>query len=291
MRPSPLGRLGVAAAAIAYGAASGAIAGLVFTAMHVAQHGVWHVADQRWMIFPIVVAAGALIAYIGRFIPQQTLAEQAHSAADLRDHHRGRGLLIAASAFVAVVAGGAIGPEAGIIAIVGEMSALVTLRMKEAKLKALLPAVGVGASMGAVWGSPAAGAAYDSDELTPGMALNVVAAAAGFLGFVGVLQLSATPSLRMTTEISMDFTPVMVVGVFLAGILGAAVAFVYRWADNVSTDAMKNLHRRVRHHRGGRATDGCERQADRRDPACGVPRPRRGVHPAVGGRWCWHGGG
>lgn len=243
--PHPLSRLRIPTAAIIYGAITGALAGVLYTAMHYAQHALWDVADQRWMIFPIMAIAGVLIAAIGTRIPNQTLDEQLHSAATLRDYHRGRGLWIALSAFIAVVAGGAIGPEAGIIALTTELSALVTLRISEAKLKALLPAVGVGASVGAVWGSPAAGATYDSDELSPGTALNVVAAAAGFVGFIGVLSLTHTSSIRMDVSMHLDFSPVLITSVVAACLVGTAAAFLYRWLDSRSSHLMDAITSRV----------------------------------------------
>lgn len=243
--PHPLSRLRIPTAAIIYGAITGALAGVLYTAMHYSQHALWNVTDQRWMIFPIMAIAGVLIAAIGTRIPNQTLDEQLHSAATLRDYHRGRGLWIALSAFIAVVAGGAVGPEAGIIALTTELSALVTLRISEAKLKALLPAVGVGASVGAVWGSPAAGATYDSDELSPGTALNVVAAAAGFVGFIGVLSLTHTSSIRMDISMHLDFSPVLITSVVAACLVGTAAAFLYRWLDSRSSHLMDAIISRV----------------------------------------------
>ncbi|PRQ11279.1 hypothetical protein C1Y63_06930 [Corynebacterium sp. 13CS0277] len=203
---------------VAYGALAGAIAAAVFVAMHAAQHTLWEHLPQRWMIAPIVFGAGALIAYLDTLLPGAG--------------HRRRGAVLALSAFLAVVAGGAIGPEAGIIAVVGELSALVAARLRDAHERDLIAEIGVDASLGALYGSPVAGVLLGSRRLDGRKVLQLVAATAGLGAFLGVVMLSHTPSLRIRAEITLTWDALpAVVG---AALLAAAVGCAYTWADRLA---------------------------------------------------------
>lgn len=186
------------------------------------------------MILPIVIIAGGMIALIGCHIPQQSVDQQIHDAADLRHYHRGRGLLVALSAFIAVTAGGAIGPEAGIIALVTELSALVTLRMKQADARALMTKIGLDASLGAIYGSPPAGVVYDSKALEQHKIINLLAATCGLGCFFGVLKLLHVPGLRIHADIVLAWDWRLGVVMMATLMLSGLVAVAYTWADEFS---------------------------------------------------------
>jgi H+/Cl- antiporter ClcA len=93
-------------------------------------------------------------------------------------------LAVAATAVVAVALGGAVGPEAGLIAVVTELAAWVALVVGRQR-RAELAELGVAASLSAWWGAPPA-AAVAADERSDRLPKPLVwgAALSGLLGFV-----------------------------------------------------------------------------------------------------------
>lgn len=111
--------------AIVYGFAVGAIAALTLSLMQRVQHLLWSTeqASSPWYIFAIIMAGGALLAWLQHLrhngtahdgdMESQLAALHSTTTAKRRDT-----LLIALSAIVAVGFGGAVGPEAGLLAVV-----------------------------------------------------------------------------------------------------------------------------------------------------------------------------
>lgn len=221
--------------------------------MHAGQHAVWSVATERWMIFPIVALAGCAIAWLTARMPEQSIdeliADTAHATPGnnpaVRAHYRRRGLLIAASAFIAVAAGGAIGPEAGIIALTGELSALVTWKMRNAAARRRLQEIAVSSSLGALYGSPPAGVAYERDQVAPHRLVDILADTAGLGAFLTVVKISNAPSARIAVEDITSFTPHMVLAMITAAIVGTLVACGYCWIDHAAHHFAQQATQRI----------------------------------------------
>ena len=111
---------------VVYGALAGAVASLTFFLMTEVEHAVWDASDARWYIPVAIGVGGVLIAAIRRRAGTGGLDEQIEEAADPTSLRRRRTAAIGAVAIVAVGFGGAIGPEAGLLAMVAELSALVS---------------------------------------------------------------------------------------------------------------------------------------------------------------------
>jgi H+/Cl- antiporter ClcA len=163
------------AIALLWGALAGGAAALVYTAMNAAQHVIWPDDIARWYIPLIVLAGGGLIALLRPHTDDGSLDDQLTAAAD------------PLSAIIAYGFGGAIGPEAGLIAVIAELSALVGVRITHSEQEArLIGQSGSAAALAGLYGSPPGAAAYDDDTLAPGKLLTLLAAGAGFLTFLVV---------------------------------------------------------------------------------------------------------
>ncbi len=173
--------------ALIWGAAAGAVAALVFLAMSAGHHLLWPPGHARWRIPVVVLAGGVLIALLRPHTDEATLDQQLRSAADPRRLRRRRTAALAAGAIIAYGCGGAIGPEAGLIAVIAELSALVSARIARSEAEARLVGVsGSAAALAGLYGSPPGAAAYDDDTLAPGKVHALLAAGAGFLAFLSV---------------------------------------------------------------------------------------------------------
>lgn len=179
-------RLGLLAAL--YGLAAGASAALVLWLMGLVTHLVWSGPDARWYIFAVVMAGGAIIAGLRHVYHGETLDAQLQDLRDPARIKRRETLLIAAMAVVAVAFGGAIGPEAGILAVVAELSALVTIHIARNGAEArLLSEAGAAGALGGLYGSPPAGAVIAQDNPQAPRWQLYLAALTGLLGFLVVL--------------------------------------------------------------------------------------------------------
>lgn len=176
-------RLGLLAAI--YGFVAGAVAALVLWLMGTVTAVVWSGPETRWYIFAVILAGGALIAALRRFHVGDDLAAQ---VADLRNPlhlHRRAALIMALTAVVAVGFGGAVGPEAGILAVVTEMSVLIGLVLARDNAEAqLLSQSGVAGALGGLYGSPPAGAVVAQEHPEVPRWQLYLAAGMGLLGFV-----------------------------------------------------------------------------------------------------------
>jgi len=170
---------------IGYGAVAGVVTALTLALMHWVTALVWSVSPARWYIGLAIMAGGVLIAALQHLDRGDSLADQ------LDDAREGRSLdfkslaILAAVAIISVGFGGAVGPEAGILAIVAELSALVSyLVARDHADHQLIAQTGAAGSMGAVYGSPPGGAAMaQGDDQVPRLPL-ILAGIAGFGGFL-----------------------------------------------------------------------------------------------------------
>lgn len=208
--------------ALGWGSVAGVVTAVVYAGMMAVQELVWSVSDARWYIPVAILVGGCLIAAMRRYSAEADLDGQIKEASDPTHLHRRRVAVLAAGAIVAFGFGGAIGPEAGLLAVVAELSALVSLRIaRSTREQRLIGQVGTSAALAGVYGSPPGAAAFDDDALTPSKVPSLLAAGAGFLGFLITLRLLG----RQGTEVG--FPPYHAgVGQLLAAVVPALCAAV-----------------------------------------------------------------
>lgn len=179
-------RLGTLAAL--YGFVAGCAAALVLALMGVVSRLVWSGPDERWYIFAVIMAGGAIIAALRHLSQGATLEQQLSNLRDPVRHGRRDAAIMAAMAITAVAFGGAVGPEAGIIAVVGQLSALISLRLAHNAAEArLLSEAGAAGALGGLYGSPPAGAVIAQAHPEAPRWQLYLAALTGLLGFLLVL--------------------------------------------------------------------------------------------------------
>lgn len=165
------------AIAILYGFAAGSAAALVLWAMNHLTDLLWHheFGSSPFYIFAIIMAGGVLIAALRHHMQ----GRDADLAAQVDDAGKEDGpaakdiALLAAMAIISVAFGGAVGPEAGILAVIAELSALVSFAIvRSKKQQRLVAQVGVAAALGGLYGSPPASALLPDDDGEAGVADN-----------------------------------------------------------------------------------------------------------------------
>jgi len=196
--------------AIPLGAAAGAAAAVTYLAMIALQGLIWtDLSDVRWIILPLTILGGALIGWTRLKVKAPEIEAQIASARAPGRTQLRQAFWIGLGAVFAVGFGGAIGPEAGIIAVTAQMSAVVALKLgRTADERRMLAEAGVSGALSGVYGSPAGGTMHSEAE---GRAPKPVLFAAGLAGFAafallaealrpGALALMHLP--RLTTEAS-----------------------------------------------------------------------------------------
>ncbi|WP_188358282.1 chloride channel protein [Corynebacterium pelargi] len=209
--------------AIIFGGVAGVLSGLTYGLMQWLQHLIWSEQPSWIYTFSVVLIAGVLIACINIKAGEFELQQEIEASEDLQSFHRGKAMLIAAGAIVAVAAGGAIGPEAGLVGVVGQLSALVNMRITQTREQAVaLAKIGNAAALGSLYGSPPAGATYEDDTFDNHKVVPVLAAIAGMGGFL--LVINATPShhAKLDFMATGDFSMHLMVPTLFAAIIGAA---------------------------------------------------------------------
>lgn len=189
---------GPALTAIIAGGLAGLVAILTFQLMMGAQRLIWETGAPEGGAGPVrivitILIGGALLILLARISPTETVNELLDDA----DHpwgspHR-KILLTALAAAVAVAFGGAIGPEAGLLAVIMECSAVVSRRIAKSEAQARsIAQAGVAGALGGLYGSPPAAAALDGkdDGITPSRLMAFVAGVSGFLVFVFVAKVA-----------------------------------------------------------------------------------------------------
>lgn len=171
--------------ATVYGALAGAVSAVALALMHGLQHLVWSVSDARWYVVAAILVGGILLAALRSHSEDADLDAQIAAAADPVSLHRRKTALLGVSAIIAVGFGGAIGPEAGLLAIVAELSAIVSIRIARSHAEArAVGQAGTAAVLAGLYSSPPGAGAYDDDSLGPPKLLVLLAAITGFVGFV-----------------------------------------------------------------------------------------------------------
>ena len=177
-----------------YGALAGALAAVTLWCMNGVRHWVWSLSDARWYIPVAIMVGGVLIALIRHLSEDADLNAQLAQAHDVLHLKKRRTFFLALSAIVAVGFGGSVGPEAGLIAVVSEASAIVAILIAKSRFEVrLIGDTGAIAALSGLYGAPPGAAVYaaSEDEMNPTidhestpLALKFLAAVAGFVGFL-----------------------------------------------------------------------------------------------------------
>lgn len=173
--------------AVGYGFVAGVAATVVLKLMTFVTHLLWQGDESGWRIFVIIMAGGVLIALIRRFTKdyELELGQQVSDARDLLNVRHRLVLLVAATAVVSVGFGGALGPEAGILAVVTEISAIMSaLLAQSAQERRLIGEAGVAGALSGLYGSPPGGAIVGDEGSRTPFSLLLGAGVAGLLGFL-----------------------------------------------------------------------------------------------------------
>ena len=172
-----------------YGLFSGALCAVALYGMTALSEALWSGEDPRWKVFIIILAGGTLIALIrvqSEGVDLKAQLQQAHDPLRIRKKQT---LFLALTAIIAVGFGGAVGPEAGLLAVVAEMSAIVAHHIARNHDEArLIGQTGAAAALSGYYGSPP-GAVVFEDENKPPQALMFLAALAGLIGFILIARL------------------------------------------------------------------------------------------------------
>ena len=213
--------------AVVWGALAGAIVATVFTAMTAAQRWIWRDDLSRWFIPVVVIAGGVLIALLRPLTDDHDLDAQIRAAANPFTVRRKRTAVLALSAIVAYGFGGAIGPEAGLIAVIAELSALVSARIARSEFEArVFGQSGSAAALAGIYASPPGAAAYDDDSLAPSKVYSFIAAGVGFLAFLAV-QRAIGPDHSDLGIPGYRHDTLQLVAALVPAVLGALVGLAY----------------------------------------------------------------
>lgn len=169
-----------------YGLVAGAAAAFVLWLMGTVSGIVWSGSRARWYVFLMVMVGGVLIALLRHWHAGQGLAEQIEATTRRAHAQKARdALLLALMAVVAVGFGGAVGPEAGILAVVSELSALVSMMIaRNAAEERFIAETGAAGALGGLYGSPPGGAMLSQEQREAPQWQIYLAGVAGLLGFL-----------------------------------------------------------------------------------------------------------
>lgn len=177
-----------------YGMLAGALAAVTLWCMNTINHWVWSLSDARWYVPLVIMLGGVLIALIRDASENVDLTAQLAQVHDVLHLKKRSTLFLALSAIIAVGFGGAVGPEAGLVAVVSEASAVVAILIARSRVEArLIGDTGTVAALSGLYGAPPGAAVYtESDnvlshhldnESTP-LPLKFLGAVAGLGGFL-----------------------------------------------------------------------------------------------------------
>lgn len=217
------------ATATIFGALAGVVTALTFALMKGLEHLIWHGRDGYWLTAGIILVGGLLIAILRPYSLEADLPAQLETRG--RVHQWKRIAVLGLSAIIAVACGGAIGPEAGLVAVVTELSVLVSSRIKaSADQEQLLRSSAQAAALSGFYTAPPAGAVMEDEELRPSRLPVVAASLAGFLAFLITYRLlGGDPHPLTFPEGTTDpMTDLLAIVPALAGILLGAIYLVFK---------------------------------------------------------------
>lgn len=237
--------------AIGQGMLGGAVTAVTLGVMHALQHEVWHLAgSSRWAVPVVIITGGALLAVLHRWASDEGVAQQITDASHPVDLHRRRTAFLALSAIIAVAFGGAIGPEAGLIAVMAEVSAIVSVRLARSHAEErLIGQTGTAGSLGALYGAPTGSSMFtdDSDDDKALRLANVIAGAFGFISFLLVHGLFRAPGITLGLN-AVQLSTRQVAASLIAAVFGTVLAAGYtvvRGAAKVTAERIVNAPARI----------------------------------------------
>lgn len=178
--------------AVIAGGLAGLVAIVTYQAMMGLQHLVWETGAPAEGAGPVRIAVtilvgGLLLLLLARVARSESVDELIADTERPRRRSTRRILVTALVAIVSIAFGGAVGPEAGLLAVVAECAVIVSRRIArdEAEARAIARA-GVAGVLGGLYGSPPAAAAVEADgeSLAPSRLMSFVAGISGFLVFL-----------------------------------------------------------------------------------------------------------
>ncbi len=233
--------------ALVAGGLAGLVAILTYQAMMALQRLIWNTGAGEdgpgaTRIVVTILVGGALLLLLARVAPSESMEELLDDA----NHPAGRSqrkiLVTALVAIVSIAFGGAVGPEAGLLAVVAQCSVLVSRRVAqdEAQARAIAQA-GTAGALGGIYGAPPVAAAMEDDRADAGTApsrlLQFVAGLSGFAVFLGLARtvFGGEGVARIPLPDTIDGAEWLLILPLLAG-AGAGLAFVWlhRAVDSVA---------------------------------------------------------
>lgn len=167
-----------------YGLLAGAVTALAWGAMKFLEHALWSGVSSAWLTGAMIMTGGVCIAAIRYGVPQTSMDALMAVAHDPEPAQRRWVFAVASMAIVAVAFGGAVGPEAGLIAVVVEISSWVVMKLtKHRQEQRALNDVAVTASLAGWYASPVAAATQENGDGHVPKPLLWWAAWMGMLGF------------------------------------------------------------------------------------------------------------
>lgn len=168
-----------------YGFIAGLVAALVLWAMGLVNTIIWSGPEAGLYIFAAIMVGGIIIAALRHISAGQNFAAQLDQTREPGKTKVKATAILALSAIVAVGFGGAIGPEAGILAVVAEVSALVTYLLGRLhRPTELVGEIGAAGALGGIYASPPGAAMLlDEDPSAPKWQL-YLASLTGLAGFM-----------------------------------------------------------------------------------------------------------
>jgi H+/Cl- antiporter ClcA len=228
--------LGLGLLALVLGLAAGGVAAVTYGAMILLQGTIWgSLPDSRWVILPVMVAGGVAIGLTRLMAAGPDLEAQIAQARDPQAVHRREAFWVALGAICAVAFGGAIGPEAGILAVTAQLSSVVSIRLaRRAATRRTLAEAGISGALAGFYGSPAGGPVHAEPRDTVPKPVLFVAGLAGFAGFVVVAETLMQGAIAMMRlpRFTVDSTVWDTVTACLAAVAGAAVGAFFLYCRN-----------------------------------------------------------
>ncbi|MEJ4100214.1 chloride channel protein [Corynebacterium mastitidis] len=173
-----------------YGALAGFLAALTLQLMLGLQHAIWRFDSGPFFTFVVVFCGGVVLALLQRLGETGNLDDSLALAGEASPANRKKISLLAASAIVAVACGASIGPEAGLVAVVAELAAVVGAKIaRTERERRALGEAGNAAALAGFYGSPLGGAWYEEEAEGPSRTMALLAALSGFLAFLGALKI------------------------------------------------------------------------------------------------------
>ncbi|WP_157994875.1 chloride channel protein [Paracoccus tegillarcae] len=231
------------------GLAAGMVTAIVLTLMHAFEQLIWFGEPGALRIALTILAGGALIAVLRFRIPDDDFDTQLDQSREGARAPPSKAASMAALGIVSVGFGGAIGPEAGILAVVAELSALISMRIaQDVKEAQLIGQIGAAGALGGLYGSPPGAASYTNDGPDAPWPLLVLAALAGLAGIMlAGMVLPDGPGMRIPLPATtLPFSPLQMLHALAAGLAGALAGAVYVGGLHWFSHGLRAISRDVR---------------------------------------------